>query len=67
MSWIHFKFNKYFKQKTKNNSLTVQLFFNLQNNPNFSLRGKLVYLERGREWLLIYLYYEFMYDSYVVK
>ena len=37
------------KLKTKNNSLTVQIFFNLQNHSTFHSEERLVKLARGRE------------------
>ena len=40
--------------KTKNNSLTVQIVFGLQNPPTFRSEERLVEEERG---LLVYLYY----------
>ena len=37
------------KFNDKNNSLTVQIFFNLQNHPTFHSKERLVDLVRGRE------------------
>ena len=37
------------KTKTKNNSLTLQFFSNLQNYPTFTSEERLVNLQRGRE------------------
>ena len=37
------------KTKTKNNSLKLQFFSNLQNHPTFTSEERLVNLQRGRE------------------
>ena len=37
----------------KNNSLTVQIFFNLQNHPTFQSKEWLVILVRGRECFVV--------------
>ena len=39
----------FFQVKTKIKTLTVHIFFNLQNHPHFPLRGKIGQLVRGRE------------------
>ena len=44
-----FKFNDLKKTKNKNNWLTIQIFFNLQNHPIFHSKEKLVNIVRGRE------------------
>ena len=53
------KFNEFFRIKTKNNSMTAQTYFNLQNPPSFHSEERLVNVVRGRECaLLVYLYYQ---------
>ena len=49
MHKLKFNIKKITKLKTKNNSLTVNTFFNLQNHPTFHSEERLVNLERGRE------------------
>ena len=55
---LQYKIHKQKKLKSKNNSLIVRIFFNLQNYPTFHSEERLVILERGRECfvLLVYLY-----------
>ena len=50
-SYTNFEKNFFFKTiyKSKNNSLTVQIFFNPQNHPTFDSEERLVNLVRGRE------------------
>ena len=43
------KFNDFLKTKNQNNSLTVQIFINLQNHPTFHSEERLVILVSGRE------------------
>ena len=42
-------FTNELKFNDKNNSLTVQIFFNLQNHPTFHSKERLVDIVRGRE------------------
>ena len=46
---LQYKIHKQKKLKSKNNSLIVRIFFNLQNYPIFHSEERLVILERGRE------------------
>ena len=50
------KFNDLNKSNTKNKTLAVQIFFNLQNHPFFNSKDRLVILQQAEESaLLIYL------------
>ena len=55
---IKLKFNDFFKTKSKNNLLTVQIFLNLQNHPTFHS----VNLIEKESALLVFPYYVLVYD-----
>ena len=40
------KFNDFFKLKTKNNTLTIQTFYNPENQPTFHSEERLVNLAK---------------------
>ena len=62
---LHLK-DFFVKLKTKNNLLTVHIFFNLQNHPTFQTEERLVNLVNGRECFVGLLYSVQYLRSYIL-